>query len=407
MIRTHVEPCRLAKKIADELNRASGRIYTQVLVFHWRTFRHTGHWLSPHAGERWNDRVHGDTPLYAHAVDAAQQGFYKACATTRAVQKVGLDAKFPYHRKRFRTTIWKQSGIRVKEGHIWLSRARGIEPLLLPLPEPLVGVLRLLEVRLVYDRKAGRYFWHIVYETGKQPKEPPGENTVAVDLGEVHPAVVGDAEEATIILCRERRHVVQGFQKRLAQLQQAMARKRRGSRAWHRLRRAKVRLRAKHQRVLRDLDHKISRAIVEVAVERKAQVIVLGDVRDVAEGVALSKQTNQKIANWSHGQVRQYVEYKASAEGMKVVLVEEAYSSQTCPNCGQRHKPRGRRYRCPSCGFLSHRDVVGQVNILSLYRHGEPGKIPVPPRIKHRIPQDLRVMRRRQGTGHSVKECSW
>jgi putative transposase len=194
--------------------------------------------------------------------------------------------------------------------------------------------------------------------------------------------------------------VVQGFQKRLAKLQQAMARKRRGSRAWHRLRRAKVRLKAKHKRVLRDLDHKISRAIVDVAVERKAQVIVLGDVRDVADGVSLSKQTNQKIANWSHGKVRQYVEYKASAEGMKVVLVGEAYSSQTCPHCGQRHKPRGRRYRCPSCGFLSHRDVVGQVNILSLYRHGEPGKIPVPASIKHRIPQDLRVMRRCQGTGH-------
>ena len=81
MIRTHIEPCRLAKKRADELNRASGAIYTQVLVFHWRTYRHTGHWLSPHAAERWHDRVSGETGLQAQSRDAAQQGFYKACAT--------------------------------------------------------------------------------------------------------------------------------------------------------------------------------------------------------------------------------------------------------------------------------------------------------------------------------------
>jgi hypothetical protein len=72
MIRTHVEPCRLAKKTADELNRASGAIYTQVLVFHWRTYRHTGHWLSSPAAERWNDRVGRETNLHAHSIDAAQ-----------------------------------------------------------------------------------------------------------------------------------------------------------------------------------------------------------------------------------------------------------------------------------------------------------------------------------------------
>jgi len=116
-------------------------------------------------------------------------------------------------------------------------------------------------------------------------------------------------------------------------------------------------------------------------------------VRDVADGVHLSNQSNQKISGWNHGKVRQYVTYKAAAEGMHVELVNEAHTSQTCPHCGARHKPRGRVYRCPSCRFQAHRDVVGQINILSRYRYGAPGKLPAPRKVKHRIPVN-RVMRR-------------
>ena len=166
--------------------------------------------------------------------------------------------------------------------------------------------------------------------------------------------------------------------------------------------RAKVRLKAKHERVMRDMEHKISRAVVDVAVEHKAGTIVIGDVRDVADGVDLGKTTNQKISGWNHGKVRRYVEYKAEAEGVAVELEDEAYTSQTCPSCRGRHKPKGRRYRCPACGLQAHRDVIGQVNILSRFKHGEPGKVPAPAVVKYRIPHDVRVMSRCPDTGQAA-----
>jgi putative transposase len=89
------------------------------------------------------------------------------------------------------------------------------------------------------------------------------------------------------------------------------------------------------------------------------------------------------------------------------VLQDEHYSSQTCPHCGHRHKPRGRLYTCPACRFQSHRDVVGQINILSAYVHGAPGKLPVPVRLKHRIPHNLRVMRRGRDTGQAQQPVAW
>jgi putative transposase len=408
MIRTHILPCNLPRAVADALNLASGAIYTSVLVRHWRVVRHKGHWLSEHAGTRWSDSCLRVKPLHAHSIDAAQQGFYNACRTTRALRKAGMpEAKFPHWRKRFRTTIWKNTAIKKAEAVLTLSMGKGNLLITLTLPAYLVEVLRVLEVRLVYDKKARRYTWHVVVENGMQPRTPPGINVVSVDLGEVHPAVIGDTTEATIITCRARRHEKQGHNKRLASLAQAFSRTKKGSRRHKRLLRTTGRMKAKHARVLRDMEHKISRAIVDSAVERHAGTIVMGDVRAVADGVDLSKQSNQKISGWSHGKIRSYVEYKAQAEGMRLVLHDEKYTSQTCPQCGHRHKPRGRVYTCRACGFSGHRDVVGQINILSAYHYGTPGKLPAPAVVKHRIPQNLRVMRRCRDTGQALQPVAW
>lgn len=185
MIRTHIEPCHLHRADADALNRASGERYTQVMMFHWRTYRKQRRWLSQGAAEKWNDRVNVGQPkhLHAHSVDAAQQGFYKACTTARACRKAGMDTRYPYHRKKFRTTIWKQTGIRREGDTLLLSRAKGQPPIRITLPEHLRDVLAIREVRLVYDKAKRRYFWHIVVENGQQPKAAPGTKTVAVDLG--------------------------------------------------------------------------------------------------------------------------------------------------------------------------------------------------------------------------------
>jgi len=401
MIRTHILPCHLPREEADALNLESGRIYSQVLVTHWRAYRNNRHWLSQYGAMGLNDWYNQESPrkLHAHTTDAAQQGFYKACTTTRALRKEGIDAKYPYHRQRFRTTIWKTSALKRSGVILTLSNARGSSKIDIALPESLRSCLRILEVRLVFEKRSRKYFWHLVAEDGQKPKDPPGDNLVSVDLGEIHPAVVGDEVESVLITCRELRHEKQGHAKRLASLKSALSRKEKNSNRYRKLIRTQSRLKGQHLRVVRDMEHKISRAIVDVAVERQAGTLVVGDVRDIADKVALGKKTNQKISQWSHGKIRSYLTYKAEAEGIQVELQDEAYTTQTCPQCGHRHKPRGRVYRCPACRFQSHRDVVGQINILSAFKYGEPGKIPAPQIIKHRIPHNLRVMRRCRDAG--------
>ena len=148
MIRTHILPCALPTPVADALNLASGQIYTQVLVTHWRVVRKQGHWLSEKAGTRWSDSCLPVKPLHAHSLDATQQGFYRACATTRALRKAGVaDARFPHWRKRFRTTIWKNTAIKRAGVVSTLSNGKSYRPITITLPTPLVDVARVLEVR--------------------------------------------------------------------------------------------------------------------------------------------------------------------------------------------------------------------------------------------------------------------
>jgi len=410
MIRTHILPRHLSTADTDALNAASGQIYTLTLVTHYRVYRKQGtktrHWLSPGAGEQLNDFLtrHDPPLLHAHSKDAAQQGFYKACTTARVNRRLGVT--FPYKRKRWRTTMWKQTGIRQDGDRLVLSRAKGLPPITVHLPDAIttLPVWSVREVRLVWDRCARRYTWHLVIEHGKHPASAPGTKTVAVDLGELHPAAATDGDTTVVFTARDLRARRQDTAKRLSTLQAKQSRLKQGSRRWKRLQRCKTRFRAKQRRRIRDIEHKVSRAVVNFAVERQAGTLVIGDVRAVANGKRLTRENQQKISTWAHGRMRQLLTYKADAQGITVELVNEQYSTQTCPNpsCNHRHKPTGRVYRCPVCGLQAHRDAVGSVNLLSCYTYGAVGKLLPPPQTMYRIPYNRRVLRSRPDTGRSV-----
>jgi putative transposase len=82
------------------------------------------------------------------------------------------------------------------------------------------------------------------------------------------------------------------------------------------------------------------------------------------------------------------------------IAVNEAYTSQTCPVCGERSKQK-RIFRCPSCGAAGPRDAIGATNILCQGLHGTmlPGRIP---------PQEIRYLRpwRSSSGGHPARSSA-
>ena len=66
-------------------------------------------------------------------------------------------------------------------------------------------------------------------------------------------------------------------------------------------------------------------------------------------------------------QLRQIIEYKARRAGHAVMLIDPAYTSQTCPRCGMVRKTSRRKnahlYVCANCGYRSNDDRVAAMNI--------------------------------------------
>ncbi len=390
MLRVSYFRTNIHRPLADALNQESGRVYTDALVRHWRIYRRKGHWLSRTAASKLQDAELGRSSLlHSHSFDAAREGFYAACKAARASRKSGLHVRYPYKRKRFRSTVWKRSAIRLDADTLLLSLARGNlhGPIRVPLPSHLRGlsVDAFREVKLVYNR-SGFYEWHVTIENGREAEaNPPGDGVAAVDAGEIHPLTLTDGEETLVITARELRSIKQWRNKKLAEIQHKQAAKVKSSRAWWRLQRAKNRLMAQTSRQIRDIEHKVSRAAAEWVRERLVGLVAFGDVRDVASGKRLNRKNQQKISQWAYGRLRFYFTYKVGAYGVEVVLQDEANTTRTCPGCGHEHKPRGRDYACPVCSLRAHRDAVGAANILSVYLHGEMGHIQ-PTEPKYRQP---------------------
>ena len=380
MLTTQTIACCLPCDFAQTLNRESGRIYTDVMVRHWRAFRKSGHWVSSYAAQKWGNWRDRDTArlLHSHSVDAAQDAFYKACKTAKACK--GEGARYPHKRKFYRTTMWKNTGIRKRGDALLLALARGMEPITVALPERLraLEVKAFKEVRLVYDLASSGYEWHMVIEDGLEPAIARGERVAGIDLGEIYPVAACDGEEGVVFSCRELRSVTQGVNKRLASLNSKLSKLQKGSRRHRALKKRKSKFLAKQAKRARDLEHKVSHEVIAWSKERGVGTLAIGDVRDIADKTKvekrLNRKTRQKVSHWSHGKMRAYLAYKALAAGIAVHdKVSEAYTSQTCVCCGARTKPRGRVYSCSSCGFRGHRDLVGAANIRSRFTSGELG----------------------------------
>ena len=118
----------------------------------------------------------------------------------------------------------------------------------------------------------------------------------------------------------------------------------------------------KEQRIMNDIDHKISRQIVNFAKNNNITLIKLETLSNIRQTTRTSRKNNKSLHNWSFYRLAMYIEYKAKLEGISVEYINPKYTSQICPNCGIKNKVKDRLYKC-ACGFKTHRDIVGAINI--------------------------------------------
>lgn len=123
-------------------------------------------------------------------------------------------------------------------------------------------------------------------------------------------------------------------------------------------------LSGREKRFMRDVNHCLSRRLIEIAGEDG--VIVLENLKGVRDARHRKKQ-NWLFSNWAFYQLGQFLIYKGEESGVAIEFVEPTDTSKTCSTCGSRGQRNGSLFKCKVCGAIIHADLNAARNILHRY----------------------------------------
>ena len=213
-------------------------------------------------------------------------------------------------------------------------------------------------------RKDGK--WFLLVTVDLPDKTPiPSTDFLGVDLGVVNLAVDSDGDTGSPLGTGEN---VEAVRVRMASLRhelqrKASAQKKTGKRPKN-IRR-KLRKVGKKEAIRRDVNHRISKKIVEKAKDTK-RGIALEDLTGIRGRTRFRKQQRSRMGGWAFLQMRQFLSYKAQRQGVPVLLVDSRNTSRECSVCGHTEKgnrPTQSKFRCRQCGFEENADRNAARNI--------------------------------------------
>jgi len=218
--------------------------------------------------------------------------------------------------------------------------------------------------------------WYVVFacEVEHEPLQESSE-AVGVDLGLLHFATLSDG--STI----ENPRYYRKAEKRLERLQQALSRKKHGSR---RRRKAGKQVAKAHRKVSnqrRDFLHKASRKLVNAYGTLVFEELESANMskrpkpkqdengKYLPNGAAAKGGLNKSIVDAGWGMFQQFCTYKAENAGRHVLFVDPRHTSQVCSGCGTvKKKELSERWHSCQCGTELDRDHNAALNILALGR---------------------------------------
>jgi len=323
----------------------AGRLWAWLVERHATARQHGGKW--PTKAELQQEIKRQFPALHSQSAQQIVADFCEAIASAEALRKHGEPYEYPHKKPRYRQVIFTNQGAKVRGNTLTLPCGTAGR-LAVRLPKGMVLPGRLMEVRLDYGCV------EIVCEVVDEARN--GGPILGVDLGVNTVIAATDGEQAILISGRAIKATIQLRNKRLAEITAQQAHKTKGSRLHKRLQHRKYQMLTTAKNTIRDLCHKATRKVAEAFPNAKAYV---GEpFNDAAQKVG--RKQAQTVASACNRKIISMLNYKLAS----CIEVDESYTSQTCPVCGERSKHR-RTYHC-QCGFVAPRDVVGSTNIRTM-----------------------------------------
>jgi len=198
----------------------------------------------------------------------------------------------------------------------------------------------------------GTYYLHLTQGT-ETPQVRETDAAIGVDLGIVNLATDSTGEFFTGAKVHE---VRQRYHTRRQELQRI------GTRS---AKRRLKKLSGREKRFQKDINHKISKTLVQKAVvSRKA--LALEDLTGIRERTTVRREHRYERHSWAFYQLRMYIAYKAAWARVDVRFVDPANTSRTCSQCGHCEKANRHSqasFLCKQCGLSCHADINAAINI--------------------------------------------
>jgi putative transposase len=332
----------------------AARVWNTCCDLHKQARQQHTLWPGPHEMQQ---ATRGRFALHSQSVQAIFRAFLATIDTTRQLRSTHpvMRMKYPWRTKRFYPVHWPAQAVSREHGRVVLPMGRGRKSLVLPVEVPAEAGA----CTLVWNHG---FELHVCLET-PQAENAPGQARATVDLGEIHlAAVTTDTGKAMIVTGRGIRSLKRQRTKQLRQLAKKQARCKKYSHRWKKLQRAKNMICKRSERRVRDLRHKATRQVIDFCVEQRVGTLFIGNPHGIRER-ACGRHHNQRMALWEYGKDIDYLTHKSKQARILSFTGSERGTSSQCPRCGQKHKPKGRVWRCKKCRFTGHRDLVGSINM--------------------------------------------
>ena len=116
---------------------------------------------------------------------------------------------------------------------------------------------------------------------------------------------------------------------------------------------------------VRDMNHKISREIVDMVAANNG-ILCVEKLLGIRDRTKFSQKLNRMLHGWPFAQLLALLAYKARMAGVPVVEVDPRKTSQRCSQCGHEdraNRPKQAVFKCKACAYSVHADVNAARNI--------------------------------------------
>ncbi|WP_297504122.1 transposase, partial [Thermococcus sp.] len=225
-------------------------------------------------------------------------------------------------------------------------------------------------LEITYDEVKRKWYAHVSFTAEEKlincewvsvPRQPVGDLSAGIDLGVNNlMAVYVENGESFLVNGRPLKSIDFYWQKRIADYQSELNKS--GAKTSRNLKRMheKAKLQAKHY------INTAMRQTVERLYRLGVSRIVVGYPKGIARNSEKGRKQNFLLSQvWRFNYVIKRLKEVSEEYGILVEVVNEAFTSQSCPLCGQRH-PDGRIFRglfkCCREGVVMNADLVGAFN---------------------------------------------